>query len=127
MIRLAHYAVAKQYSRPWIAISNGVPKWIDVDEHRRDLAPEWSDVEAAKSGRMTIHEFTRRYWAQLNALYAFGGMSLELPDDCTLFCWEKPVEFCHRRILAAFLVRHGVDVELDGQPVGSDFRIGAGI
>jgi hypothetical protein len=35
----------------------------------------------------------------------------ELGEDAVLLCWEKPGEFCHRRLVAEWLEKHlGVEI-----------------
>lgn len=125
MIHLASYGNAEDYQHPWIGISNSIPDWRPVDVVRKDLAPAWEDVEAWKAGRKKWRDFVRKYWQQLAALDAFAdGDCFELPEDCTCLCWCGVARACHRRILAAWLVRRGYEVELDGVRIDETFRIG---
>lgn len=92
-----------------VSISRGRPRWSLPYRYRRydELAPDdrtWAHED--------LNEFERSYISQLEALGAdtimaglrriseqHGGKAL------CLLCWEKPGEFCHRRVLAAFIAR----------------------
>ena len=87
-----------------IGISRGTPRWDAGFRYRRfwGLAPDdatWAheDLEA----------FETSYRAQLERLGA-GGILADLEriagdGAAVLLCWEKPGEFCHRRVLAEWL------------------------
>lgn len=121
MIHLAHYAAIKDCPLPHFAISNGVPSWAPM-ERIDALCPAWEDVRAAKAGEMSPETFIRRYWNKLGTVDPVYYGSLYL-DGGTGFCYERPGELCHRRALAAWLVRHGYPVTLDGVVIDATFRI----
>lgn len=126
MIYLSHFAAHKEATGNLYAISNGVPDWAPME--RFDLlVPAWSDVQAAKSGKMLWREFAQRYWHRLNddAGNILGEAEHGDLRNATLFCWCTPGRACHRRVLAAWLHHHEVPVTLDGVLVTDAFRIGA--
>jgi hypothetical protein len=90
-----------------VAISAGVPRgW--AGRRYTVLAPSRRLVKI-----MDERVFTRLYRAEvldkldpMQVIRDLGG------DDFIMLCWEPPGEFCHRRVVAAWLRKHtGVLVE----------------
>jgi hypothetical protein len=82
-----------------VAICRGLPHgWQGRVYH--PLAPSWALVKAG----LTPRDFIRAYRAEVldkldprQVLNELGG------DDFIMLCWEPPGEFCHRRVVAAWL------------------------
>lgn len=81
-----------------VAISQGIPRGWQGRRYK-DLAPSWKLV------KITDHEqFIKLYKAEVlskldpqKVIQDLGG------DDFIMLCWEAPGEFCHRRVVAAWL------------------------
>jgi len=94
-----------------VASSRSVPKWY-TGARCLPLAPaSWGLVRETRED-----VFRERFLQQLKQLDA-AFMASYLGEDAILLCWEKPGEFCHRRIVAEWLEREtGVTVpELSSQ------------
>jgi hypothetical protein len=87
-----------------ISISRGEPRWRLPFRYRRlrELAPN-DEAWAMKDMR----EFEKAYLDQLASLGADRIVAdlerLSGSHPCVTLCWEKPGEFCHRRVLADWL------------------------
>ena len=79
-----------------VGISQGVPKWFD-GEVFKPLAPTWAMVRMKD-----MEEYTRLYKSRILAPLDPVKLAAEL-DNSILLCWEKPGEFCHRRLVAEWL------------------------
>ena len=79
-----------------IGISQGVPKWFDGEVFKA-LAPTWAMVRMKN-----MEEYTRLYKNRILSLLDPVKLAAEL-DGAILLCWEKPGEFCHRRLVAEWL------------------------
>lgn len=84
-----------------VAISNGT-KGFDRIRKCEALIPPWWLVDQLKRKETTAEEFTRIYRAQLDKLNP-RLIAAQLGDEAILLCWEKPGDFCHRRIVADWL------------------------
>ena len=66
------------------------------------LEPERADFYKIKGGSMSNEEYEESYrknvLARLDAQKIYDSLK-----DYVLLCWEKPGDFCHRRIVAAWL------------------------
>ncbi len=97
-----------------VSISRGRPRWSLPYRYRRydELAPD--DHTWAQEDR---ESFERSYLAQVEELGAeriladlrriseeHGGKAL------CLLCWERPGQWCHRRVLACYIERETVIV-----------------
>ena len=79
-----------------IGISQGVPKWFDGEVFKA-LAPTWQMVRMKD-----MEKYTQLYKSEI--LAKLNPVKLaDLLDDTILLCWEKPGEFCHRRLVAEWL------------------------
>lgn len=82
-----------------VSISQGVPKWFRGRQYKK-LAPSWAMVRLKDEA-----EYVRQYKALLAKLDP-REVVMELGMDAILLCWEKPGEFCHRRLVAEWLQEH---------------------
>lgn len=108
MIYTSNFSKSKKVPNP-IAISLKVPKWYVGDVYKK-LAPSRELLMDYKNELIDKREYTRRYLIELVA----NGVTVdtivdELPDECTLLCWESPDSFCHRHIISWILRRAGID------------------
>ena len=81
------------------------------------LAPSWSLVSGYKNGTISQAEYTVKYNQQLEKLNP-----AIVPDNCVLFCYEKPGDFCHRHLVAEWLNKHGIACEEYGEQPKIAFR-----
>jgi len=80
-----------------VAISQGIPEWYKGRVYK-DLAPSWNLVKIKDA-----EEYTRRYKEEVLNRLDPKKVYKDLGDDAILLCWEKPGEFCHRRLVAEWL------------------------
>lgn len=88
-----------------VAISLGVPKWFKGRVYKA-LAPTGDMIHLTDEAK-----YTRLYYERvLNRLDA-KKVAADLGPDAILLCWEKPGDFCHRRLVAEWLyVNAGIKV-----------------
>jgi len=92
-----------------VAIAQGIPKWY-TGKRYMPLAPSWALI------RLTDEAEYCRGYAQVLAKLDARGVYEFLGGDAILLCWEKPGEFCHRRLVAEWLQLHlGITVPEWGQ------------
>jgi hypothetical protein len=81
-----------------VAISRGIPRGWQGRVYR-PLAPSWALVKIFDQT-----QFIRLYKAQVLDRLNAGEVLRDLGgDDFVMLCWEAPGEFCHRRVVAAWL------------------------
>ena len=81
-----------------ISIARGNPSWYRGKTYL-PLAPSWELIK--KTG--FPEPYSTKYCEQvLNKLNPAEVMA-EIGEDAILLCWEKPGDFCHRRIVAEWL------------------------
>jgi len=90
-----------------VSIARFPPKWFAGAEIR-DLAPSKKLLGQARSGRIDQAEYTTRYFAEIRERYSPETLVRQLARDfddrdVVLLCFEKKGEFCHRRLVAAWL------------------------
>lgn len=99
-----------------VRISLTVPSGYTADDAWLDVAPDWKGLLGPhKNGQIDDNEYTRRYIARLdtNANRIIGQYKALLQrhkgKDIVLLCWCGKGKFCHRRLLAEWLGRHGFE------------------
>jgi hypothetical protein len=81
-----------------VAVSRGIPRGWQGRIYK-PLAPSWDLVKIQDP-----QEFIRLYRAQVLDRLEARQVVRELGgDDFLMLCWEPPGEFCHRRVVAAWL------------------------
>ena len=102
MLTTSYYAKLKKIQKP-VAISVGVPKWYSGADYDT-LAPPYTIVSAYKRGIISDEVFTSEFYksvlSKLNPLNVYNDIISRFGDDATLICYEKPGDFCHRRLVA---------------------------
>jgi hypothetical protein len=78
-----------------VGISQGVPKWFQGRIYKK-VAPPWSIIRWPES------RYTPAYMEILSKLDP-QQVYEALDENSILLCYEKPGEFCHRRLLAKWL------------------------
>lgn len=80
-----------------VSIARGEPKFFDGFSYKK-LAPSW-DLVKIKDENI----YTKRYKKEvLDRLDPFQVYK-DLGENAVLLCWEKPGDFCHRRLVAEWL------------------------
>lgn len=86
-----------------IAISRKPPDWY-TGTTLPELAPTWKMIMAYKEGNITETDFISMYVDLLHRQRFDPNKFIEpLPDSTFLLCYEKPGDFCHRRVLAEWI------------------------
>ena len=104
-----------------VQISTSRPKGYDVDVEFKTLYPDYpSMVGPHKAGVIDDAEYTRRYTEKVlepNREKILSGIRTIQADaaadgqDVYLFCYCKPGDFCHRYLVANFLIENGIDCQ----------------
>lgn len=89
----------------------GISRWghnFDsyIDERMESLAPSVELLNGYKNGTVTKEEYEKIFNAQLEGI----DPSI-VPDNSVLLCFEKPGDFCHRHLVAAWLRKNGRDCQ----------------
>ena len=92
-----------------VAIVAFCPDWYKGKRYP-PLAPPWSLVAAyKKTGDKDAYE--EAYLKQVLSNITPEKVMKDLGNDAILLCYENPVEFCHRHIVADWLNASGFDCE----------------
>lgn len=70
----------------------------------KPLCPSWDLVISYKSGKITKQDYTNRYYDEVLNKLDPARTYQELGEDAILLCYETPMEFCHRHIVAKWLM-----------------------
>lgn len=110
-IYTSNFANAGKAPNP-VAISKGVPIWFKGQVYKA-LAPTWELVNAYKKDGISVQKYEKRYFKLLadrgiKPEKVLAGLSVYNEDEVTLLCWEAPNKFCHRRLIADWLVSSGL-------------------
>lgn len=86
-----------------IAISRKPPDWF-MGPTILDLAPTWQMVNGIKQGILDEHQYTEMYLDLLKQRrFDPHRFVKQLKEPTFLLCYEKPTDFCHRRVLALWI------------------------
>ena len=97
-----------------ISIAFKAPPGFDGPIYRSVAPPWWMIQELKDTGDKGAYEtkYTRQILGKLDFDEVIEELSfLAQGNDIALVCWERPSEFCHRNILAAWMEEHGQHVE----------------
>ena len=91
-----------------VAISAKVPEFY-TGKHVKILAPSWSIFKEYKddeSNPIAISRYTERFYneilSKLNPIEIFNLLG----ENAVLLCYEAPGKFCHRHLVAEWLMRN---------------------
>ncbi len=88
-----------------VAICRYPPVWFTGKRYAA-LAPSAELLSARINGKISEIEFGRRYQEEtLNKLDPIQVYN-DLGEDVILLCWEPTGRFCHRQLVANWLVAH---------------------
>ena len=105
MITTSYFAREKNIPNP-VCIARGKPDWSKSQDYKK-LAPPWALVNRYKKGLVSTEQYTQEYtflvlfW--LNPIEVLKEITSLFGEDASLLCYEKPGDFCHRRIVAEWL------------------------
>lgn len=88
-----------------VSIARKTPNWfIKYNKIYKPLCPSWDLVAAYKKGNITKEQYTERYY--LENLYSLDATKTyeELGEESILLCYEASLNFCHRHIVAKWLM-----------------------
>lgn len=124
MIKLQHFQSVSPTLSNIVSIANSSPAQFQIK--RIDVLCPGQLVWDLKNGKITHQKYIQLYWNLLFVLGS-GNYNFNLLNDLTLLCWEKPGDFCHRRILAMYLTQHtSHEIYLDGNRIWDVNQIGYG-
>lgn len=109
MIYTSYFPMTKYVSNP-ISIARISPKWFVGGEYKL-LAPSMTLLMNFKNGLIDKRIYVERYVNEIvDNGFTIDKFRNDIPDKSTLMCWELPLDFCHRHIVAYILRKNGIDV-----------------
>ena len=110
MIYTSYFAKMKsmreQEKEKCIAVSVSKPKGIEIETYT-DLVPIYYLVRDKKLGAISEEDYTKIYNEHLDKLDVHK-VAKEL-DGKILLCWCGKDKFCHRHLIAKWLLKNGYD------------------
>ena len=85
-----------------VSISRVTPKWSNITQEYKALAPSWNLVSDYKSGKIDKDGYTKRYYEETLSKLDSKTVYNYLKDK-VLLCYEKPSDFCHRHLVASWI------------------------
>ncbi len=102
IIYTSHYAELDDVPSP-VAISVEIPKTFQGKVFAK-LMPTRVLESTYKAGEINEEDYTQTYLRLLeNRGLTPADVVQHLPFRCTLMCWEKPYQFCHRHVVAKWI------------------------
>ena len=88
-----------------MSISAVAPRWYKGKAYL-DLAPTWDFLNEYKEGKIDQVEYTKRYMNLLLNVRQLDPQKVvdDLEDGTVMLCYESPNDFCHRHIVAKWLM-----------------------
>jgi hypothetical protein len=107
-MKTSYYSKYKGDNGVSIALSK--PKWYSCREYKK-VAPNWNILSRYKQDgdeEEYIKEYYKQILDKLDPLTIYN----ELGENAVLLCWESSEKFCHRHIVAEWLMDNlGVKIE----------------
>jgi hypothetical protein len=86
-------------------ISCTIPTWYS-GKRLSIIAPTWNIVGASKDGMINEEEYASLYYDLLQERGVTPRSIVDaLPDGAIMLCYERPLDFCHRRLIADWIER----------------------
>jgi len=85
-----------------VSIARWTPRWWGAGRRATELAPSVDLLNAIKAGEINERQYTKRYHSELLKNLDPKKVYAEYKDKI-LCCYERPGEFCHRRLIAEWL------------------------
>lgn len=112
-MKTSYFANLKNVLVP-LSISGRAPDWYKGPQFKV-LAPKYEFFRAYKAGEIDeagyTSEFNRLVLAPLDPKEIYRKLRADHGKNVTLLCYEKPGDFCHRRIVADWFETH-LDVKV---------------
>lgn len=104
----SYFANLKNVRHP-VSISGRAPDWYSGPQFKI-LAPKLGFFTAYKAGEIDAAAYTVEYnrlvLMPLDPVATYIKLTEQYDEDVTLLCYEKPGDFCHRRLVAAWFSEH---------------------
>ena len=102
MVTTSYFANRRVINK--LSISRFSPNWYSGPE-LKILAPSSKLLRLYKSGQVDAEEYTHIFNKQLSNLDCKDvyNQILSYGKDVSLLCYEKPSDFCHRRLVAMWI------------------------
>lgn len=109
----SYFSNLKNLKNP-LSISIYPPKWY-LGPQFKLLAPTQTIIRAYKDLKISdeeyVNEFKKHVLEPLDAFKVHSDLVTKFGSDVTLLCYEKPGDFCHRRLVAEwFELKLGIEV-----------------
>jgi hypothetical protein len=108
MLTTSYFSNLKNVANP-LSISGKAPDWYTGPQFKV-LAPKYGFFMAYKNGEIDSAGYTECFNAQvldpLDPQTTYDRIIQLAGPDATLLCYEKPGDFCHRRIVAGWFETH---------------------
>ncbi len=109
MIYTGYFARMKNYKGKTASIARFIPPSLKCNMRLNCFYPSVNLLQDYKNGNVTEQEYTKRYrtetldkidkeWLR-SILYTYEGKD----ENLYLLCYEKPMDFCHRHLVAQWL------------------------
>lgn len=89
-----------------LSIAGKAPDWYNGPQFKH-LAPKYDFYKKYKDGVINELGYTQEYYDRVLDAYTpeslVRTLMYKFGNEITLLCYEKPGEFCHRRLVANFL------------------------
>ena len=111
MIYTGYFARMKYYKGPCYSIARYTPKGINCG-HCAYFYPTKELLDDWKQGKITQEQYIERYKSETLDKININHLKCALSkhyEDIYLLCYEKPMDFCHRHIVAKWL-REELDI-----------------
>jgi hypothetical protein len=96
----SYYAKRQALINP-VSIAARAPEWYKGRQYKK-LAPNYWFFKKYKEDHDESF-YTKCYYEEILSKLDPQTVFKELGEDATILCWEKSGEFCHRRLVAAWL------------------------
>lgn len=91
-----------------VSIAGKAPVWFEGRQYKK-LAPKfttWQRYQEDGDNERYTREYTQTVLDKMDP----HAVASDLGPDAVLCCWERPGLFCHRHIVADWLIRAGIKV-----------------
>lgn len=103
MVFTSYFANIKNISGEKVSISQYLPKGLEMEQYLK-LSPSVELLKSFKDRDISNKAFNSSFTQHLKSLDAQKIISHI--EDKTLFCYEKPTEFCHRILVRKWLAKN---------------------
>jgi len=109
----SYFANLKRVANP-LAICGRSPTWY-LGPQFKVLAPKYDFFAAYKAGELDAAgytlQFNEKVLKSLDPVEIYQRLVKQYGQDVSLLCYEKPGDFCHRRLVADWMSKaNGVEI-----------------